>query len=131
MNKIAIAIHGGASKDSDFIRQNLARYEAGLKEAALAGYEVLTNGGTAIDAVTNAVMAMENNEIFNAGKGAALTEKGRVELDASIMNGADLKAGAIAMATQVKNPILLARAVMEKTSHVLIAAEGALEFAKQ
>jgi beta-aspartyl-peptidase (threonine type) len=131
MNKIAIAIHGGASKDSDFIRQNLARYEAGLKEAALAGYEVLKSGGSAIDAVTSAVMVLENNEIFNAGKGAALTNEGKVELDASIMNGADLKAGAIAMATQIKNPIRLARAVMEKTNHVLLAADGALKFAKQ
>ena len=102
MKKIAIVIHGSASKDSDFIRQNRSRYETGLKEVALAGYEVLKNGGTAIDAVTSAEMALENNEIFNAGKGAALTNKGHVELDASIMNGANLKAGAIAMATQVK-----------------------------
>jgi beta-aspartyl-peptidase (threonine type) len=131
MNKFAIAIHGGASKDSDFIRQNLTRYEEGLKEAALAGYEVLKSGGSAVEAVTAAVMALENNEIFNAGKGAALTNEGKVELDASVMNGADLKAGAIAMVTQVKNPIGLARAVMEKTNHVLLASSGALEFAKQ
>jgi L-asparaginase / beta-aspartyl-peptidase len=130
MKKVAIAVHGGAGNDSAFIRENKSQYEAGLKEAVLEAYSVLKTGGSALDAVSIAVASLEDNPFFNAGRGSALNCNGEVEMDASIMNGADLKAGAIAMVRNIKNPVKLARAVMENTSHVLLAGYGALEFAK-
>jgi len=130
MNKIAIAVHGGAGDDSVFIQQNKAGYETGLREALLKGNEILKKGGTALDAVTAAVTCLEDNPLFNAGRGSALTRSGDVEMDASIMDGKTLKAGAVAMVRGAKNPVTLARAVMEKTNHVLLAGYGALEFAK-
>jgi beta-aspartyl-peptidase (threonine type) len=130
MHNFTIAIHGGAGEDSSFIKENLSGYEQGLKEAIEAGQEILKNKGTAIDAVSAAVSTLENNPLFNAGRGAALNHEGKIEMDAAVMNGQDLKAGAIAMVTGVKNPVLLARAVMEKTSHVLLAGDGAMDFAK-
>ncbi|MGY3212518.1 isoaspartyl peptidase/L-asparaginase family protein [Mucilaginibacter sp. HD30] len=129
MKKIAIAIHGGASSDSEFIRNNIAGYEDGLKTAIKAGYEVLKAGGTAIDAVEQAVRCLEDNPLFNAGRGSALNNEGKVEMDAAVMDGKTLKAGAIAMVTGAKNPISVARKVMEKTSHVLICGYGALKLA--
>jgi beta-aspartyl-peptidase (threonine type) len=132
MNKknIAMVVHGGAGPDSQFIKENIPDYESGLKEAAEVGREVLMKGGTAMDAVCAAVKSMEDNILFNAGKGAALNHKGGVEMDSAVMNGVDLKAGAVAMVRGVKNPILLARAVMANTNHVLLAGYGALDFAK-
>jgi beta-aspartyl-peptidase (threonine type) len=127
---IAMVVHGGAGPDSQFIKENIPNYESGLKEAAEVGREVLMNGGTAMDAVCAAVKSMEDNILFNAGKGAALNHEGGVEMDSAVMNGVDLKAGAVAMVRGVKNPILLARAVMENTNHVLLAGYGALDFAK-
>jgi beta-aspartyl-peptidase (threonine type) len=129
MGKIAIVIHGGAGPDSEFIKQNLAQYEDGLKQAVQSGYEVLKTGGTAVAAVEKAVQALEDNGIFNAGHGAALNNKGEVEMDASIMSGENHKAGAVSMVRNVKNPISLARLVLEKTNHVLISGYGAMEFA--
>lgn len=129
METIAIAIHGGAGPDSDFIHLHKTEYEFGLQQALEAGYKVLKAGSTALDAVEEAVRNLENNPLFNAGRGAALNNQGEVEMDASIMNGKDLKAGAIAMVRNVKNPVSLARLVMEKTSHVLLCGQGALEFA--
>jgi beta-aspartyl-peptidase (threonine type) len=126
---IAIVIHGGAGPDSSFIKENISNYESGLIESVEAGRAVLISGGTAMDAVCAAVTAMENNILFNAGKGAALNHEGEVEMDAAVMNGVDLKAGAVAMVKKVKNPILLARAVMENTNHILLAGDGALDFA--
>jgi beta-aspartyl-peptidase (threonine type) len=128
--KIAIVVHGGAGPDSSFIKENIPDYEAGLSEAAEAGRAVLMKGGTATDAVCAAVASMEDNFLFNAGKGAALNHEGSVEMDAAIMNGHDLKAGAVAMVKKVRNPILLAYEVLKKTNHILLAGEGALEFAK-
>jgi beta-aspartyl-peptidase (threonine type) len=130
MHNFAIAIHGGAGEDSPFIKENYSGYEQGLKEAAEAGQAVLKNKGTAMDAVSAAVCTLENNPLFNAGRGSALNHEGKTEMDAAVMNGQDLKAGAVAMVTGVKNPVVLARAVMEKTSHVLLAGPGATEFAR-
>ena len=129
MKKIAIVIHGGAGEDSDFIKQNKAAYEEGLKAAAQSGYNVLKQGGSAVDAVEKAVNSLENNPLFNAGRGSALNNRGEVEMDAAIMDGKELKAGAISMVRNVKNPISLARKVLEETNHVLISGYGAMEFA--
>ncbi|MDB5132754.1 MAG: Beta-aspartyl-peptidase [Mucilaginibacter sp.] len=131
MKRIAIAIHGGASQDSDFIRQNKTGYEEGLKAAVQAGYAVLQKGGSAIDAVERAVNCLEDNPLFNAGRGSALNNQGKVEMDAAIMDGENLKAGAVAMVKSVKNPISLAKKVLEKTSHVLLCGYGALKLAKE
>lgn len=131
MNTIAIAIHGGAGPDSDYIKQNFKEYKQGLEEAINAGYEVLEKGISAVDAVETAIKILEDNPLFNAGKGSALTEKAEVEMCASIMNGFDLKCGASAIVKNVRNPIMLARQIMEKTKHVYLGSIGAAEFAKQ
>ncbi len=130
MGNIALAIHGGAGPDSEFVRRNVDRYKQGLQEAATAGYDFLKSGGSALDAVELVVNILENNPIFNAGRGASLNNKGEVDMNASIMNGRDLKAGAVAMIRNVKNPISLARNVMEDTRHVFMAGKGAIDFAK-
>jgi beta-aspartyl-peptidase (threonine type) len=130
MKKIAIAIHGGASKDSEFVRQNKTAYEEGLKTAVQQGYAVLKEGGTAMDAVEKAVNCLEDNPLFNAGRGSALNNEGKVEMDAAVMDGQILKAGAIAMVERVKNPVSLARKVLEKTNHVLLCGYGALQLAE-
>jgi beta-aspartyl-peptidase (threonine type) len=105
------------------------RYRAGLKEAIDAGFAVLEAGGTSMDAVARAVVLLEDNPLFNAGKGAVFTLDGRNELDASIMDGSTLKAGAVCGVTRIRNPIELARAVMEKSEQVMLAGTGAEEFA--
>ncbi|UQD56892.1 isoaspartyl peptidase/L-asparaginase family protein [Flavobacterium sp. K5-23] len=129
----AIVIHGGAGT---ILKKNMspeleAEYKAKLEEAVKAGYQVLKNGGSSIDAVEKTINVMEDSPLFNAGKGAVFTNQGKNELDASIMDGKTLKAGAIAGVTTVKNPINLARAVMEKSEHVMLAREGAEYFAKE
>lgn len=129
-NKIAIAIHGGAGPDSNYIKENRPAYGQGLKMAIGAGYKILEEGGSSIDAVEAAVRMMEDNDLFNAGRGSALNNKGEIEMDASIMDGKDIKAGAISMVRNVKNPVTLARLVMEQTNHVLLSGHGALEFAR-
>ncbi len=127
----AIAIHGGAGELS---RQALsgereAHYRDGLAQALDLGYEVLERGGTSLDAVTVAVRSLEDNPLFNAGRGASLTREGVAELDAALMEGHTLRAGAVAAVRHVKNPIELARRVMDKSRHVLLVAAGAEEFA--
>jgi beta-aspartyl-peptidase (threonine type) len=131
MSTIAIIVHGGAGPDSDFIRKNKAAYEKGLEEARETGYKVLQDGGSALDAVEAAVNYLEDNPLFNAGRGSALNQKAEVEMDASIMNGQNTKSGAVSIVKNVKNPITLARAIMEKTSHIYIGDMGALEFAQK
>jgi beta-aspartyl-peptidase (threonine type) len=131
MSKIAIVVHGGAGPDSEFIQKNSDAYKKGIKEAVDAGYSILEEGGSALDAVEAAVNYLENNPLFNAGRGSALNEKAEVEMEASIMNGKDLKSGAVSMVKLVKNPVTLARAVMEKTSHIYLGDKGALEFAQK
>jgi beta-aspartyl-peptidase (threonine type) len=123
----AILVHGGAGDVPD---ERIALHIAGCEKAAAAGAEVLANGGSAMDAASAAVIALEDDPLFNAGTGACLTSEGTIELDAAIMNGADLRAGAVAALPPFKNPIAIARRVMDKTRHVLLAAEGAALFAE-
>jgi beta-aspartyl-peptidase (threonine type) len=126
-----IAIHGGAGTlpRADMSAEAERRYRGGLQEAIDAGFAVLQGGGTSMDAVTRAVVLLEDNPLFNAGKGAVFTLDGRNELDASIMDGSTLKAGAVCGVTRIRNPVTLARAVMEKSEHVMLAGTGAEEFA--
>ncbi|HXU27013.1 MAG TPA: isoaspartyl peptidase/L-asparaginase [Bacteroidia bacterium] len=133
MSKYAIAIHGGAGtilKSTMTAEKELA-YKSALQDAINAGENILKAGGASLDAVELAIKSLENNPLFNAGKGAVFTNTGKNEMDASIMNGKDLMAGAVAGVTNIKNPISLARAVMEKSEHVFLAGLGALDFAKK
>lgn len=127
----AIAIHGGAGTlpRAEMTPDQEAAYRAGLAAALDAGYAVLEDGGTSLDAVTVAVRILEDDPLFNAGRGAVLTHEGTVELDASIMDGRTLAAGAIAGVAHIRNPIELARAVMEHSPHVMLIGTGAEEFA--
>jgi L-asparaginase / beta-aspartyl-peptidase len=126
-----LAIHGGAGTlpRAEMSAEREVEYRAGLAVALAAGYEVLEAGGSSLDAVTRAVVALENNALFNAGHGAVFTLDGRNELDASIMNGATLGAGAVCGVTRIKNPIELARAVMEHSEYVFLNGTGAEDFA--
>jgi beta-aspartyl-peptidase (threonine type) len=126
----ALAIHGGAGVigRGDLSREKEAAYRAGLSAALAAGEKVLSSGGSSLDAVEAAIRVLEDNPLFNAGKGAVFTADGRNELDASIMDGASRRAGAVAGVTRTRNPISLARAVMEKSPHVMLARDGADQF---
>jgi beta-aspartyl-peptidase (threonine type) len=126
----AMAIHGGAGPDSDYIRKHVDAYKKGLEEAAIAGREILRAGGSAIDAVERAVISLEDNPLFNAGRGSAINSHGKVEMSASIMDGAERKAGAVSVIRCVKNPVSLSRYIMEKSHHVLLTGEGAMELAR-
>ena len=128
-----LVIHGGAGviERKTMTAALEAEYRAKLTEARGAGYAILARGGTALDAVIAAVKILEDSPLFNAGKGAVLTADGTCELDASIMDGRTQAAGAIAGVRHIKNPITLARAVMEKSTHVMLTGDGAENFAKQ
>jgi L-asparaginase / beta-aspartyl-peptidase len=128
---IVLVIHGGAGviDPSKMTPAREASYRAGLAAALDAGYAILERGGTSLDAVTAAVRTMEDDPQFNAGLGAVLNHEGDAELDAAIMDGSGPRAGAVAAVLHVKNPIELARLVMEKSPHVLLVAGGAEEFA--
>lgn len=130
MRKLAIIIHGGAGPDSEFIKKNQDAYKKALKEAADTGYKVLEDGGTAVDAVEAAVNYMEDHHLFNAGRGSALNKHAEVEMGASIMNGQNRKSGAVDIVKNIKNPVTLARAVMDKTQHIYLGDMGAVEFAQ-
>ncbi len=124
----AIIVHGGAGKiDPAGVSARLT----GCRAAAAAGFAVLKNNRSALDAVQAAVVELENNPLFNAGLGSTLNRDGRVETDAAIMDGATLRAGAVAAVSGVRNPVKLARAVMEASPHVLLMGEGAQRFAGQ
>lgn len=131
--KYGLVIHGGAGTilKSNMTPEKEAEYISKLNEALQTGYKILEKGGSSLDAVVAVINIMEDSPLFNAGKGAVLTEKGVAELDASIMDGKTLKAGAIAGIKHVKNPITLARLVMDKSPHVMMIGEGAEEFAKE
>ncbi|MEM8909149.1 MAG: isoaspartyl peptidase/L-asparaginase [Bacteroidota bacterium] len=129
----AIAIHGGAGT---ILRKNLSEEKeqairAALNEALSIGEEILKKGGSSMDAVEQTIVFLENTPYFNAGKGAVFTNEGKNELDASFMDGRTQNAGAVGGVTVVKNPIRLARAVMEKSEHVMLSGEGANTFAKE
>ena len=127
----AIAIHGGAGAvpRATLSSEREQRYRAGLEAALDGGYAVLERGGSSLDAVTAAVRILEDDPCFNAGRGAALTREGAAELDAAIMDGRRQRAGAVASVRHVRNPVELARRVMEKSRHVLLVGPGAEEFA--
>jgi L-asparaginase / beta-aspartyl-peptidase len=128
---IALAIHGGAGEvtTKTISKSDEPKFQQALKAALKAGYDKLKKNKSAVDAVEAAVKSLENCPLFNAGKGAVYTKKGIHELDASIMDGKTLAAGAIAGVRNVKNPISLARMVMEKSGHVLLSGKGANDFA--
>ncbi len=129
----ALAIHGGAgtiSRDAMTPERERA-YHRALEKALRAGGAVLADGGSSLDAVTATITLLEDEPLFNAGKGAVFTSEGKNELDAAIMDGATLNAGAVAAVTRIRNPILLARAVMERSKHVLLIGDGAEAFAAE
>jgi beta-aspartyl-peptidase (threonine type) len=130
--RYTIVIHGGAGYISPEISQEVKKaYLSSLKVALKLGKQILSEGGTSLDVVEQVVKFFENDSLFNAGKGAVFTSTGGHELDASIMNGSDLSTGAVAGVKIIKNPISLARLVMEKTPHVLFAGEGADNLGKK
>ena len=128
-----IAIHGGSGtiNRTEITPEQEKEFRQGLEDALDAGYHVLARGGSALDAVEEAVRSLEENELFNAGKGAVFSANGKHEMDASIMCGDTLKAGAVAGVTNVRNPISLARAVMEQSENVFLLGAGAEEFARE
>jgi beta-aspartyl-peptidase (threonine type) len=131
MSKFTIAIHGGAGT---ILREHMTpeleeAYLEGLKRGVDAGYGVLEQGGAAINAVKAAIVVMEDNLLFNAGRGSVFTKKGVQEMDAAIMNGATLEAGAVAGVRNVRNPIMLATEVMLHSNHVFLSGKGANDFA--
>jgi len=130
---LAIAIHGGAGvvDRAQMAPERAASYLAGLSLALDAGYAILERGGSSLDAVAEAVRILEDDPQFNAGRGAVLTHSGEAELDASIMDGVGPRAGAVAGVRHVKNPIGLARLIMDKSPYVMLIGEGAEEFARE
>ncbi len=131
--KFVLVIHGGAGTilKSQMTPEREKAYNDGLNLALQTGHDILKNGGTALDAVEATVRSMEDNPLFNAGKGAVFTNEGKNELDAAIMDGKTLAAGSVAGVSTIKNPITAARAVMEKSPHVMMTGAGAEKFAKQ
>jgi beta-aspartyl-peptidase (threonine type) len=133
MHKTTLVIHGGAGTllKSEMSAEKESAYLQALQKALEAGSALLLNGGSALDAVEMAVRTMEDCPLFNAGKGSVFTAIGLHEMDASIMSGKDRTAGAVSGVTSVKNPVSLARLVMEKTEHVLLSGAGAEAFGKE
>lgn len=132
-NNFGLVVHGGAGT---ILKKNMtpekeAAYRAKMEEALTRGYEILNNGGSSLDAVEATIHILEDSPLFNAGKGAVFTSEETNELDASIMDGATLNAGAVAGVKHIKNPITTARLVMENSPHVMMSGSGAEEFARQ
>ncbi len=125
-----ILVHGGAGAMRGMTPEREAQYRDGMRAAAAVGAAILRAGGSALDAATAAMVDMEDGGVFNAGLGSCLTTAGTVEMDAAVMRGSDRAIGAVAGVAELANPILAARAVMEHTPHCLLAAEGALAFAR-
>ncbi|MBL0270506.1 MAG: isoaspartyl peptidase/L-asparaginase [Chitinophagaceae bacterium] len=132
-DKFVLVIHGGAGTilKSQMTPEKEKAFQDALNKALQLGNDILQKGGTALDAVEAAVRSMEDNPLFNAGKGAVFTNEGKNELDAAIMNGENLAAGSVAGVTTIKNPISAARAVMEKSPHVMMTGKGAEKFARE
>lgn len=130
---IRLAIHGGAGTilRSSMTAELQQQYEQGLQDALQAGYGVLQSGGSAVDAVQAAVVSLEDFPLFNAGRGSVFNNVGGHEMDASIMDGSNIDAGAVSGISHVKNPVLLARTIMDKSEHVLLCGQGAEQFAKK
>jgi beta-aspartyl-peptidase (threonine type) len=131
MARIALAVHGGAGTilRSAMTAELEREYRSGLETALKKGWQILEQGGSSLDAVEEAVCRLEDFELFNAGRGSVFTHEGKNEMDASIMDGRKLRGGAVAFVKNVKNPIKLARLVMERTDHVLLGGAGANQFA--
>jgi L-asparaginase / beta-aspartyl-peptidase len=131
--KVVLVIHGGAGtiRKNQMSADREKAYQSALTEALRKGYDVIQKGGSALDATEAAVRILEDNPLFNAGKGAVFTNEGKNELDAAMMDGSNLKAGAVAGLTTVRNPITLARTVMEKSPHVMMIGGGAEKFARE
>lgn len=131
VSNFGIVIHGGAGSFSGLDEDAINSYKTGIVEALSAGYKVLEQGGSSLDAVTAAVVILEDLPLFNAGKGSVYTEMETQEMDSSIMDGKSGKGGAVAGVSKVKNPVLLARMVMDKTEHVMLIGSGAEKFAEE
>jgi beta-aspartyl-peptidase (threonine type) len=133
MKKIALAIHGGAGTlvKGMMTPEKESSYKEVLESAMHIGYHLLKSGFSAVEAVEASVKALEDSHLFNAGKGSVFTSEGKHEMDASIMDGKTLKAGAVSLVSGIKNPISLARDVMEKSEHVFLASKGAMQFAEK
>ena len=133
MSKFAIAVHGGSGtiRKKNMTPELEAAYLKGLDDALQAGYSILEKNGDTLMAVKAAIIELENNILFNAGKGSVFTKTGTHEMDASIMGGKNLQAGAVAAVSNIRNPIELAFTVMQKSEHVLLCGKGAEDFAKQ
>src|SRR5438045_7622700 len=131
-NKIGLVVHGGAGtmERGKMTPEHEREYRAGIENALRAGWEILQHGGSALDASEAAVRSFEDDPLFNAGKGSVFNAAGVVEMDAAIMDGKTLRAGAVASVQHVKNPITLARLDMEKSPHGMMAGEGGEPFAK-
>ncbi|TXE08668.1 isoaspartyl peptidase/L-asparaginase [Gelidibacter salicanalis] len=132
MKTFSMAIHGGAGTlvKGLMTSQLEETYKAALETALNAGYAILEAGGTALDAVERSVKLLEDTPLFNAGKGSVFTAEGTHEMDAAIMDGSNVKAGAVSLITGIKNPVALARDIMDHSYHVFLAGEGAMTFAK-
>ena len=132
MRTYAIALHGGAGTlvKGMMTPKKEAAYKKALQSALDIGYSILENGGTAISAVAETVVCLEDSPLFNAGKGSVFTADGTHEMDAAIMNGTNRNAGAVSLITGIKNPVLLAKDIMEKSEHVFLAGAGAMRFAE-
>ncbi len=132
MQPFSLAIHGGAGTlvKGQMTPEKETAYKTALESALDQGYAVLKDGASAVDAVEKAVASLEDSPLFNAGKGSVFTADGIHEMDAAIMNGETLAAGAVSLVHGIKNPIALARDVMEKSDHIFLAGEGAMRFAK-
>lgn len=132
MKTISIAVHGGAGTilRSSMTREREAAYMDGIKKALDAGFAILSSGASAMDAVEVAIIILENDPLYNAGKGSVFTFNGTQEMDACIMDGSSLSAGSITNVQRIKNPISLARKVMENSPHVFLSGQGAEEFGR-
>jgi len=130
---LAIAVHGGAGTlpPAELTPDRQRAFRDGLESALRAGFAILERGGSSLDAVVAAIRVMEDSPLFNAGKGAVFTSEGTNEMDASIMDGKDRRAGAVAGVTTVRNPVEAARVVMDKSRHVMMVGKGAEQFAKE
>ena len=133
MKKVALAIHGGAGTliKGMMTSEKERLYKEVLESALHKGYQLLQSGLSAVEAVEVSVKELEDSHLFNAGKGSVFTSEGKHEMDASIMDGKTLKAGAVALVSGIKNPISLAKDVMEKSEHVFLASKGAMQFAEK
>ncbi|MCM4155674.1 isoaspartyl peptidase/L-asparaginase [Gramella sp. AN32] len=133
MQKYAIAIHGGAGTllRGQMTSEKEKKYINALRESLRKGFQVLEEGKSAVDAVELAVKILEDSPLFNAGKGSVFTATGDHEMDAAIMDGSNLEAGAVSLISGIKNPVSLARKVMEDSPHVFLAGSGAMKFAKE